>query len=169
MKRKTAERWLSMAMDGELSARRRAKLDAYLAADPSLAELRNEWVSIGDRYRTATVAPEQTPEAAWQDVRRAIRLQGETPRGERIALQSRMKWAGAVAAALLVMMGARMLLRAPDPSVWGAVAAADRTEVEWVETDLPDAMSMVYEDADTGLTVIWVLVHENGEEDGHAG
>jgi len=169
MNREKAERWLSMALDGELSERRREKLEAYLAADPSLADLRNEWVSIGDRYRAVAAEPAQTPEAAWQDVRRAIRLQGEQPRGELIAFQHRLKWVGAMAAAFLIITGSWMMWRSPDPAGWGTIAAADRTEVEWVETDLPDAMSMVYEDADTGLTIIWVLVHENGEEDEHAG
>ena len=42
------------------------------------------------------------------------------------------------------------------------------TEVEWVETNIPDAMAMVYEDAETGLTVIWVDV-PNQENDGPVG
>ncbi len=169
MNRKKAEQWLSMALDGELSARRRARLDAYLAAHPELDDLRNDWQAIGDRYRAAMPPCPQTPEAAWHDVRRAIRVQGDLPHGEIVTFQGRMKWAGALAAAFLVMMGAWLLVQSPDPGRVGTIAAADRTEVEWVETDLPDAMSMVYEDAETGLTVIWVLVHENGEEDGHAG
>lgn len=169
MNRQKAERWLSMALDDELSPRRRAKLDAWLAAHPELADLGKEWAAIGDRSRARVTAPPQTPEAAWQDVRRAIRLQADQPHGEETALQGRMKWAGAFAAACLVVMGGWLWVRAPDPAAVGAIADADRTEVEWVETDLPDAMSMVYEDADTGLTVIWVVVHENGEEDEHAG
>ena len=81
----------------------------------------------------------------------------------------RFKWAGALAAVCLLLVGVWSVWRGPDaPPYPGAIALADRTEVEWVETDLPDAFSMVYEDADTGLTVIWVMVDEPGEEDEHA-
>ena len=37
-----------------------------------------------------------------------------------------------------------------------------------VETSLPGAMMMVYEDKKSGMTMIWV-VEANGEERGHAG
>ena len=41
--------------------------------------------------------------------------------------------------------------------------AAVPAVVESVETDLPGAMTMVYQDKDTGLTVIWVQESENRE------
>ncbi len=171
MNRLKAEQWLSMALDGELSPRRRAKLDAYLAAHPELADLQKEWVAIGNQYREQPVVQAQTPEAAWQDVQRMIRLRKSTaasqpqwrPRYVRIQL------AGVAVAALVIAFGFWRITQIPPDAPFARIAEADRTEVEWVETDLPDAMSMVYEDADTGLTVIWVLVHDNGEDDEHAG
>lgn len=171
MNRLKAEQWLSMALDGELSPRRRAKLDAYLAAHPELADLQKEWAAIGDRYREQTVEPAQTPEAAWQDVQRLIRLHKstDTPQPQWRPRYVRIQLAGLAVAALVIGFGFWRLTQLPPDIPFAAIAEADRTEVEWVETDLPDAMSMVYEDADTGLTVIWVLVHDNGEDDEHAG
>ena len=169
MNRHKAELWLSMALDGELSARRRAKLDAWLAKHPELDDLQDEWRTIGEQTRAQIPRAPQTPEAAWQDVQRAIRLQSTGAPSRHAPIQGRFKWAGAIAAAFLVLAGAWLLLRSPDPIAIDTIAAADRTKVEWLETDLPDAMSMVYEDADTGLTVIWVSIQDNGEEDEHAG
>ncbi len=40
-------------------------------------------------------------------------------------------------------------------------------DVEWVETELAGATPMVYQDTETGWTVIWVLAPE--EDDEHAG
>jgi len=166
MNHKKAERWMSRAMDGELSPRRAARLDAYLKAHPHVAEQRDAWKQSGDLLRAhCAETPAQTPEAAWNDVRRAIRVASSDVR-EKQALNGRMVWASSLAALLLLVAGTWFTLRYIADQGFEAVAEAHRTEVEFVETDLPDAMSMVYEDAETGLTVIWVLVTE---EQGHAG
>ncbi len=167
MNRKKAEQWLSLAMDGELDERRLRKLEAYLEQHPEMALLRDQWTQVGSFAREAVPVAMQTPEAAWQDVQRAIRLQGDKPRES--AVWS-WKWAGGVMAACLAGVLLWVGLRAgPDPVPAGYIAQADRTEVEWVETELPDAISMVYEDAESGVTVIWVLTEEARKDDEHAG
>jgi len=166
MNRKKAELWMSMALDGELSPRRVARLEAYLNQHPELMEDRATWKANAEFLRAhCRVASAQTAASAWQDVCRAIRL-ADSSSHEGEGFDFRLKWASALAALLLLFAGAGVVYRTLQSPAWTVVAEADRTEVEWVETDLPDAMSMVYEDADTGLTVIWVLVTE---EHGHAG
>ena len=166
MNRKKAEKWLSLAYDGELSARRREKLGAHLARHPELVGLQQEWAVIGREFRQRIPQSRKTPEAAWQDVRRTVRLAAGRRRGAAAEssahVQGRLRWAGALVGLLLVASVGWMWLRSPSPQSV-AVARSDRTEVEWVETDLPDGMSMVYEDNETGLTVIWVSVDEEGE------
>ena len=170
MNRKIAERWLSAHMDGELPARRRARLEACLAADPELRDLRRTWESLGARCRGDAVelSPSEI-ERAWYDVRRVIRGAAQQPVAERPGLTARMQWAGAWAAVLLVAATGWWWWQGAATVPGGGIALADRTEVEWVETDLPDAMTMVYEHDETGLTVIWVLMGDDDEERDHAG
>jgi hypothetical protein len=111
--------------------------------------------------------PQQRVEAAWQDVQRAIRLQEKAPIPA--GYGGSWRWASLTIALIVAAFIGWRWPAAPAPPGGMPIAAADRTIVEWVETDLPDAMSMVYEDEETGLTVIWLLVQENGEESGHAG
>ena len=42
--------------------------------------------------------------------------------------------------------------------------AAPGVEVEWAETELPGAATMVYHDEETGLTVIWLVEGEEADE-----
>ena len=42
------------------------------------------------------------------------------------------------------------------------IARAQASVVEWVETGLPKASTMVYEDQESGMVVIWI-VEQNGE------
>lgn len=175
MNRQHAEQWLSQALDGELSPRRQRKLEAYLAAHPELRQRETEWRAIGAQLHAQLPAPAHTSEAAWQDVQRAIRLQqagkqAVEPSSEAAAgIWLYLRRMGVGAGIVLVALGAWIWLRAPVPGPAATIAEADRTEVEWVETDLPDAMSMVYEDTETGITVIWVMTDEQIEENDHAG
>ena len=151
--------------DGELSLRRRAKLDAYLAQNPELQALRDDWASIGSRMQTEPVPRGRTPEATWANVQRSIRL-GEDP-GPAVPdwhFGSRLRVAGTTMAALLAVLAvAWFTWLAPRDAP--QVAEREPIEVEWVETDLPDAVSMVYQDQETGWTVIWVMAEEetNGQ------
>ncbi len=171
MNRRKAEQWISRALDGELSPGRQARLARALENDPALADLRRKWASYRELLRAAIREPAQTPEAAWQDVRRAIRLESgrKDAQPAEIRFGGRVKWASAMAVTMLLLLGGIYSIQYRARHETDRVAQSDRTIVEWVESDLPDAMSMVYEDEETGLTVIWVLTAENGEEDPHAG
>ncbi len=170
MKRERAAYWLSQALDGELSPRRLRRLEKLLTEDPALADLQEQWLAIGQSCRAQSVEPPQTPEAAWQNVQRAIRLsQDEVAEPTPTAVVGGLwRWGLSVAAVLLLFAGTWWGLR-PTGEPWATVPVAERTQVEWVESDLPDAISMVYEDEDTGLTVIWVMMDDVQEDNGYAG
>jgi anti-sigma factor RsiW len=171
MNRLQAEKWLSQALDNELSPRRQARLEAYLAAHPDMQDLRARWQEVGAALRQQQQPLPQTPAAAWADVQRAIRLRAANDAAQPVRWRGLggTRFAGALAATVLLITGVWYTLTdKQDIGSLRTIAEADRTEVEWVETDLPGAMSMVYEDADTGLTVIWVLVEEGSKESEHA-
>lgn len=169
MNKERAEYWLSQALDGELSPRRQRRLEKALAKDPSLADLREQWLAIGLSCRAQTVEPPQTPEAAWQDVQRAIRLSADESRQPSPSCFGGVwRWSLSAAAVLMLSVGIWWGSR-PVDYPRAVIPLAERTQVEWVESDLPDAISMVYEDGDTGITVIWVMMDDVQEDNGHAG
>ena len=153
MNRKKAELWLSAMVDGELSPSRQRKLEAYLRESPDLADLREQWESMGTLLRNAEVEDAPTPEVAWSDVQRAIRLQ-KPGRVQHSVFGVRTL--AAVAVGVLLVAGV-LFFRTPSEGL----TAAGPTEVEWVESDLPGAMSVVYQDEESGWTVIWVDVPED--------
>lgn len=166
-----ARRWISAMMDGELPAARRFALEQHLGACEGCRLAREEWSALGARFREQAVAPGLSGEAVWGDVRRAIRL-AETGPAQEVAgaglFGVRLRWAAAALTVVFVglaglVVGRRLL--APRAAELARGAAA---HVESVETGLPGAMPMVYEDAESGVTIIWV-VETNPQEDGHAG
>lgn len=161
-----AQKWISLEMDGELSPRRMARLQAHLEMCPGCRQTRDEWTSVGIRMRDRQIPVLKTPEAAWADVRRAIRSDEEErfEAEESWVIGAPLRWA---AAALLVMiLGSGLFLNLQKGG--RGMARAGGTEVEFVETGLPDATPMVYEDSESGWTVIWV-VEANGKKGKHAG
>ena len=161
-----AVKWISLEMDGELSPGRAARLRTHLDACPACFKVREAWASVGARLRERQVPQPKSPEAAWADVRRAIRNdQKEATEAEEIwIVGAPLRWAAA--ALLLMIVGAGLALTLQKGV--GGMARAGGTEVEFVETGLPDATPMVYEDAESGCTVIWV-VEANGKKGKHAG
>jgi predicted anti-sigma-YlaC factor YlaD len=163
----TSEQLLSRALDGELPANDRTALDAHLASCASCRALRDEWAGFTAMLQEP-VAPVQTPEALWADVQRAIRLrqgfggqvrlQGAQGREDEAPVFGwRLRWAGAILA--VVMLGAYGIglgVRRQTERVVAASAPEKAAEVEFVETDVPGASTMVYEDAETGWVVVWV-------------
>jgi anti-sigma factor RsiW len=158
------ERLLSKALDGAADPREQAALEAHLAACPHCAALREEWL----RYRAflqEPVAPAQTAEALWADVQRAIRLQGDRSDEDAPVFGWRLRWAGAIIAVVLLgAYGVGLGLRQQAGRVVEAAASDKAAQVEFVETDVPGASPLVYEDAETGLTVIWVAGMEGTPE-----
>lgn len=162
-----ARKWISMDIDGELSVGRKEHLYNHIRRCGMCNTLRDRWLSLGDHLRTHAQAPSQSAEAAWADVRRAIHLQAEEPSKVKWSLwSSSWRWAAAALAVLAlgftaglgvwryIGRGSTLLARLPSASV------------EWVETGLPRASTMVYEDGKSGLTVIWVVEQNGG---GNAG
>jgi predicted anti-sigma-YlaC factor YlaD len=161
-----ARKWISLEMDGELAPRRVARLQAHLEACAGCRKTRDEWASVGVRMRERQIPVLKSPEAAWADVRRAIRSDQDEryEEEESWVVGAPLRWA---AAALLVMIiGSGLFLSLQKGAV--GMARAGGTEVEFVETGLPDATPMVYEDSESGWTVIWV-VEANGKKGKHAG
>ncbi len=170
MNRRKAERWISMDVDGELSSRRRSRLAGWLERHPDMKDLQDAWLLQKKILHEYIPEPVQTPEAAWQNIRRMIRAESAGRDMVNNDMSGyRFKFASAMAVALLMILAGIFFLQSWALEDLDMIAHMDRTEVEWVESDLPDAMSMVYEDADTGLTVIWVLTAENGKEEPDAG
>jgi hypothetical protein len=108
----------------------------------------------------------QTPEAAWANVRRAIRNdrdeRKETEKAQVLGVP--LRWA--TMTLLIMILGSGLFLTFQTGPA--GKARGEGTQVEFVETGLPDATPMVYEDAKSGWTVIWI-VETNGKDGGHAG
>ena len=163
MNRELAMTYISRAMDGELPERQRQALEDYLRQHPADAELRESWAAIGNLLREeSALAPSPDPEAAWVDIRRAIRTAPAEAAAERAPWF--VRWAVPLAAAALVVIAvgirARMDTRGAPVQVARVAAppATGASKVDWVESGLPDASTMVYEDDATGVTVVWLMV-----------
>ena len=162
-----AEELLSRALDGEVSAEERVALDAHVASCANCRALREEWSQYSAILRDQKIEPAQTAEALWADVQRAIRLQGEQPAGDALPVFGwRLRWAGVMIVAVLLGMSAFGLWRLRQPGPETAQADERSVEVEFVETDVPGASPMVYQDEESGWTVIWVAGMEGGSESG---
>ena len=163
-----AEELLSRAMDGELSPDERAALDAHIAVCPGCRALRDEWSQFGAYMRQEKAEPVQTAEALWADVQRTIRLQGnrQADADDVPVFGWRLRWAGAMVVAVLLGVSGVGLWRANKPVIETARNVEQGAEVEFVETDVPGASPMVYQDAETGWTVIWVAGMDESAEAG---
>jgi anti-sigma factor RsiW len=168
MNRRKAERWLSRHLDGELDARRSALLERWLADEPALRARAETWKAEGEQLRTLAG---EVPDAAtgWADVRTAL-ARARTDGAEQettTAFGSRWSWSTAMVVLLLAAVGLGLWSQRRGVKVV-ASEAAEPLEVEWAETELPGASTMVFRDEETGLTVIW-LVEDGDAENGHAG
>jgi anti-sigma factor RsiW len=149
---------LSRYIDGELQGTKSSRMTADLESDASMREVQAEYSAIGDRLRDLET-PEAPPvEKMWSDIQRDIRL-GTNPGEDATAFGSRLRWAGGTVATVLALMMVWIVMQS---GFFGSEAYAAAAEVEWVETDVPNASTMVYLDDDTGMTVIWILEQEEG-------
>lgn len=172
MNKQQARKWMSQALDGELSPARRRKLERWLAAHPEEQAQSADWRTVGTCIRTAANAatPLRSPAQAWAGIRATLDEDTEATGAWQWATGHRLHWAGALM--LLLLVGAGLWWRGGSSSTLSttAVAEVDRTQVEWVDTDVEAAVPMVYTDAGSGWTVIWVSFDdEQREENGHAG
>jgi predicted anti-sigma-YlaC factor YlaD len=161
-----AQRWLSARRDGVLAEARARRLDAHLQDCPACREVAAALGAVTQRLQGRPSPAGPTPEVAWADVQRALRLQADAPLREPFGSRAYSPWArwARIAAALVVLgAGAALFnfLRGGSGSV-GVANAAPATQVLRVTTGLADAPTMVYEDHETGWTVVWVLPPEDG-------
>jgi len=162
MKRNDAE-LISRSLDGRLSPAERAKAERLLAADPQAASAARAWQSIGDQLRmdAARVAPPD-PVLAWDDIRRQIRnAQPETsPSFSGLPF----RWAAGLASVLLIGIASWLYFKAEVSPVAGSTASSEAvSRVEWVVAEVPGATTMIYTDAETDMTIIWMDLAQNSD------
>lgn len=161
MKCRKAQQWLSQALDGELDAARKTRLNEHLAICPACRSVQAAWQDATARLRADSMAV-PSAEVMWADVRRAIHQAQLEP--VPAWTQGRLRWAAAVVGLVLLGLGVWGTLQPAglDQVARGAVAA--EPVVEWAEAELPGASTLVYEDAETDTVVIWLMTADAGAE-----
>jgi anti-sigma-K factor RskA len=154
-----AEKALSRHLDGELPAEQVAHLEQHLASCAACRETAAIWQGYGDSLRAGQPSGIPDPTLAWHDIRRAIRTR-EDPAAK---VQGRpwwakpLPWAAATTTVALVAIG-YLLQFSPETRLTGGGA------VEYVDTDLPGASTIVYVDDESGWNIVWVV--ELGSDSG---
>jgi len=160
--KKSDQQLISRGLDNELNADERKKLSQKMAVDPEICRIDAAWRKVGDqlRYDSRAIKMPDT-QWAWQDIQRAIR-QSEHASGESVAsgFPWRLTWAGAMATvAVIGLLGwSAWRLTLPSTREIAATEHANGGRVEWVESELPGATTMIYTDTETDITVIWMDV-----------
>lgn len=157
-----ARKWICADIDGELSVRRKEQLYNHIRRCPACVRVRDRWLSLGDHLRSQYQAAVPSVDQAWSEISRRLAESSLEEEGIRWFEGIHwLRWAVAAGLALLVGLGAwtgyqRLLVTSPSSP----------GTVEWLETSLPGATSVVYEDHHTGLLIIWVMEPNGG---GHVG
>ncbi len=167
---KKARKWMSREFDDALSDRRIERLNEHLSACADCRAVREQWLKLRSAWRGRPPVEAPPAEALWADVRRAIRHSSaaDAPPSWSWRESLGVRQALVAVAAVAVLLGAAMIHLMRRPPADFAAALSTAAVVEYVETELPGAAPMVYQDAETGWTVIWV-VEANQKENGHAG
>ncbi|MEZ5277011.1 MAG: zf-HC2 domain-containing protein [Opitutaceae bacterium] len=147
-----AEKALSRHLDGELPEARVEALERHLSECATCRDTAAAWAGYGEAMKAGAPAPRPDPIAAWYDIRRTLRNREESRPAETVpAWWARpLPWVGTAAALALLAVG-YLSLRQTDPR------PSTGTTVEYVETGLPDASTLVYVDDESGWTIVWVL------------
>ena len=147
-----AEKALSRHLDGELSAELVTGLEKHLASCAACRETAVDWQGYGDNFRAEQPSGMPDPTKAWHDIRRAIRTREDpVAQGQNRPWWARpLPWAGAAATVAIVAIG-YVLQLSPGAQFSGGGA------VEYVDTDLPGASTIVYVDDESGWNIVWVV------------
>mgnify|MGYP001304206446 CR=1 FL=1 len=156
------EKLLMRALDGELPAEERNALEAHLQTCAACRATEQTWREAGRRLRSESV-PTPPAEVMWADVRRAIHQQAPVAGPAPSLLGWRLGWATAIVGALFVGVLGLGTWRLNRPEAPEALALSP-PQVEWAEGELPGSSTMVYEDEESGVAVIWLLTAENDME-----
>lgn len=166
MNRELAQTFISRAMDGELPERQRAGLEAWMAAHPEDRETADQWNFLG-RLARAEAAAVKIPdeELAWQNIRRAIRNAAPEKSESRFAFFGwRLAWAAGMVAVICASAIGIGMWHGHRAAPALAMADAKRpSQIDWADTDVPGASTMVYEDEDSGLAVVWLMTDDKGD------
>ena len=157
-----SERLLMQALDGELPEGERIALAVHLQSCSGCRATEQAWREAGRLLRAESV-PTPPAEVMWADVRREIHQKAPTPEAAPSLLGWRLGWATAIVGALFVGVLGLGAWRLSRPEAPDALALA-QPQVEWAEGELPGSSTMVYEDEESGVAVIWLLTAENEVE-----
>ncbi|MCB1070428.1 MAG: hypothetical protein KDL31_08730 [Kiritimatiellae bacterium] len=166
MNTKAMDKLLSGALDGELTPGPRAQVEQWLANHPDAVAQQEQWARVGDLLREPLNPPD--PELEWQAIRRTIRSQA--PAADAVVAETPVfSWRMAWAAAMLGLVSLGLYLIAGFQLHQGTLMAHGQSgapaEVEWAESGVPGATMMIFADQETGMTVIWMDVEQNGNND----
>ena len=155
-----AELLISQSLDGELdSPASQSLLQEHLESCPACRNRAQTWRNFGQFMRQDEISAPPPAEAAWREIRREIQS-GESPRAEEIpgktATASPWFWRAPAAMAALLALSLGLYFVLPS-SKENATAYADATVVEFMETEIPGAGTLVYVDEDSGWTILWVV------------
>lgn len=156
-----ARKALSRDLDGALDSSAQVRLQAHISTCAACRAAEASWREAGRLLRAQPV--EAPPaEVMWSDVRRAIRQLPRRDEPTAPFIGWRLNWAAGIVAALFLLVAAVAVLRLVMPA--HPVPSLASSAVEWVESGDPNASTMVYEDADEGVVVIWLMTAEQGAE-----
>lgn len=164
MKTSTAKK-LSRARDGALTPGEQERLVRETTGDAEAERVAHLWEAAGGLLRegaTRTATPD--PALAWQAIRREIRnKEAEPVRAAVRGWPGGWAWASGLAAVLVAggLTWWGLARERATHTVAQGVAEPDR--VAWVVAEIPGATTMIYTDAETDLTVIWMELAQKAE------
>lgn len=159
----------SARLDGERPAFWQRLCAARAHASREEEQTVRAWREIGRYLRDQPVPTPPAAEVVWRNVRRELRLASAEQRPEGAAWRLfgwRVAWGWATAMASLALVAVLSWQGIRAVAVGEKDAGEGR--VKWVESAWPGSPTMVYEDAEIGVVVIWVLAPGGSSQNGSA-